>query len=74
MITNKQSVALEQCKIQYKVLLIMLEVTLIIFLCIFRLEKYDSDKKIPVYGFGGRFNGALSHCYPLNGDFDDVCC
>ncbi|CAG8512474.1 11886_t:CDS:10 [Ambispora gerdemannii] len=33
------------------------------------LQAYDHDKKIPVYGFGGKFGGVLSHAYPLNGDF-----
>ncbi|CAI2192152.1 2782_t:CDS:10 [Funneliformis geosporum] len=35
------------------------------------LEKYDSDKMIPVYGFGGKFNGNLSHTYPLNDNFEN---
>jgi len=37
------------------------------------LEPYDSDKMIPVYGFGGipkygSQNGHTSHCFALNGD------
>ncbi|RHZ85897.1 hypothetical protein Glove_58g26 [Diversispora epigaea] len=32
------------------------------------LEAYDYDKKFPVYGFGAKFNGVLSHVYPLNND------
>ncbi|CAG8658237.1 4409_t:CDS:10 [Funneliformis caledonium] len=35
------------------------------------LEKYDSDKMIPVYGFGGKFHGNLSHTYPLNDNFEN---
>ena len=26
---------------------------------------YDSDQLFPVYGFGGKVNGQLSHCFPL---------
>ncbi|KAI8603400.1 Copine-domain-containing protein [Dissophora ornata] len=32
------------------------------------LEKYDTDKKFPVYGFGGKVNGQVSHCFALNGN------
>ncbi|KAF9381358.1 Copine-8 [Podila verticillata] len=32
------------------------------------LQCYDTDKKFPVYGFGGRVNGAVSHCFALNGN------
>ncbi|OMJ92020.1 hypothetical protein SteCoe_5339 [Stentor coeruleus] len=33
------------------------------------LETYDSDKKISVYGFGGKPPGeSLSQCFPLTGD------
>jgi hypothetical protein len=27
---------------------------------------YDYDQKFPVFGFGGRVNGATSHCFPCN--------
>ncbi|CAG8479914.1 12441_t:CDS:2 [Acaulospora colombiana] len=33
------------------------------------LESYDSDKLFPVYGFGGKFNGNLSHAHPLNNNY-----
>ena len=29
------------------------------------LAKYDSDKKYPVFGFGAKRNGKLSHCFPF---------
>lgn len=29
------------------------------------LLHYDSDKLVPVYGFGGKFNGSVSHCFPI---------
>ncbi|KAF9195288.1 Copine-8 [Haplosporangium sp. Z 767] len=32
------------------------------------LQCYDTDKKFPVYGFGGRVNGQVSHCFALNGN------
>ncbi|CAG8555240.1 3599_t:CDS:10 [Acaulospora colombiana] len=32
------------------------------------LESYGYDRRFPVYGFGGKFGGALSHVYPLNHD------
>uniref|UniRef100_A0AAV1UFT7 C2 domain-containing protein n=1 Tax=Peronospora matthiolae TaxID=2874970 RepID=A0AAV1UFT7_9STRA len=32
------------------------------------LEPYDSDKRFPVYGFGGLVNGAVNHCFPLTFD------
>jgi vacuolar-type H+-ATPase subunit F/Vma7 len=32
------------------------------------LQEYDSDKKVPVYGFGGAFNGATHHIFPLTFD------
>ncbi|RHZ58585.1 hypothetical protein Glove_372g61 [Diversispora epigaea] len=32
------------------------------------LESYDCNKKFPVYGFGAKFNGVLSHVHPLNND------
>lgn len=35
------------------------------------LEYYDTDKKFPSYLFGGRVNGQVEHCYPLNGNYSD---
>ncbi|RHZ54751.1 hypothetical protein Glove_423g24 [Diversispora epigaea] len=35
------------------------------------LEAYDYDKKYPVYGFGAKFNGVLSHVHPLNNDYEN---
>lgn len=39
------------------------------------IERYDTDKKIPVIGFGGipRFMNQtqVSHCFPLNGNVND---
>ena len=37
------------------------------------LENYDSDKKFPLYGFGGRLKQAnkASHCFALNGNIFD---
>ncbi|KAG0269088.1 hypothetical protein DFQ27_004847 [Actinomortierella ambigua] len=32
------------------------------------LEAYDSDKRIPVYGFGGKIGNEVSFAFPLNGD------
>ncbi|KAF9900296.1 Copine-8 [Lobosporangium transversale] len=32
------------------------------------LQFYDSDKKFPVYGFGGRIQGQVNHAFPLNGN------
>lgn len=34
------------------------------------LEQYDTDRLFPVYGFGGKPNGAekSDHCFPLTGD------
>ncbi|CAJ0873784.1 17027_t:CDS:10 [Entrophospora sp. SA101] len=29
-------------------------------------KAYDYDRLFPVYGFGAKFNGILSHAYPLN--------
>eukprot|EP01135_Chromosphaera_perkinsii_P003560 Nk52_evm18s248 gene=Nk52_evmTU18s248 len=36
------------------------------------LLNYDSDKLVPVYGFGARLppNGQVSHCFPLSGKYD----
>ncbi|GBG32835.1 Copine-5 [Hondaea fermentalgiana] len=33
------------------------------------LQDYDTDGKIPVYGFGGAVSGQVQHCFPLT--FDD---
>ena len=30
------------------------------------LLNYDSDKLVPVHGFGGDINNAVQHCFPLN--------
>ena len=32
------------------------------------IDQYDTDKRYPAYGFGGRKDGKVSHCFPLNGD------
>ncbi|KAG0327099.1 hypothetical protein BGZ99_008314 [Dissophora globulifera] len=32
------------------------------------LQCYDTDKKFPVYGFGGHVNGGTHHAFPLNGN------
>ena len=38
------------------------------------LEFYDSDRRFPAFGFGGRLgNQPVSHCFPLNGQPDGVC-
>ena len=29
------------------------------------LIQYDHDKLVPVFGFGGIYNGSTSHCFPL---------
>ncbi|KAK4850063.1 hypothetical protein QYF36_003568 [Acer negundo] len=32
------------------------------------IQFYDSDRRFPIWGFGGNpFNGAVSHCFNLNG-------
>ncbi|PIA39449.1 hypothetical protein AQUCO_02600119v1 [Aquilegia coerulea] len=31
------------------------------------IQFYDSDKKFPAWGFGGRIDGVVSHCFNLNG-------
>ncbi|KAL5835529.1 hypothetical protein ACOSQ3_015086 [Xanthoceras sorbifolium] len=32
------------------------------------IQFYDSDRRFPAWGFGGKtFNGAVSHCFSLNG-------
>lgn len=30
------------------------------------LQYYDTDKRFPCWGFGGKVNGSVSHCFPLN--------
>ncbi|KAI9136448.1 Copine-domain-containing protein [Paraphysoderma sedebokerense] len=36
------------------------------------LETYDTDKKYPVYGFGGKLlSDEVAHCFPLNGQIDN---
>lgn len=30
------------------------------------LLQYDSDKQVPLYGFGGKINGQTSHCFNMN--------
>ena len=42
------------------------------------LEQYDTDKQYPAFGFGGKFEGKVSHCYPLqnlvaNGELSEEC-
>ena len=41
------------------------------------MQYYDSDKKIPVFGFGAKVppnTHRASHCFALNGDiFDPEC-
>ena len=32
------------------------------------LLNYDSDKEVPLYGFGGKINRQVNHCFPLNFD------
>jgi hypothetical protein len=32
------------------------------------LLTYDSDKMVPMYGFGGKVGGMVSHCFPLTFD------
>lgn len=40
------------------------------------LLNYDTDKRIPVFGFGADLKfpsmKGLSHCFPLSGDFNNV--
>ena len=39
------------------------------------LLDYDSDKKVPLYGFGGKLpDKKISHCWPLNGNEQDPSC
>jgi hypothetical protein len=35
------------------------------------LLQYDTDKLVPLYGYGAKINGVLSHCFPLNFNFQD---
>jgi hypothetical protein len=37
------------------------------------LENYDTDKKYPIYGFGGKLpqQHSVCHCFALNGDIYD---
>jgi len=32
------------------------------------LAPYDTDQRFPVYGFGARIGGNVTHCFPLNGN------
>lgn len=32
------------------------------------LTKYDHDQQFPVFGFGAKINGLISHCFPLTFD------
>ena len=41
------------------------------------LLNYDSDKRIPCFGFGGKphfplLNSGVNHCFPLSGDVNNV--
>lgn len=40
------------------------------------LLNYDSDKRIPAFGFGANLHfpnmNGLSHCFPLSGNWNDV--
>ena len=38
------------------------------------LSKYDSDQRYPVFGFGAKQQGAVSHCFPFgsNGEVEGV--
>lgn len=35
------------------------------------LEQYDTDKLFPSYGFGCLYKGKLTHCFPINENFND---
>ena len=35
--------------------------------------QYDRDQMFPVYGFGGRINGVLDHCFPLTFNAQNPC-
>ena len=36
------------------------------------LMNYDSDKRIPSFGFGGKVKGQTSHCFALSGNLQEV--
>lgn len=36
------------------------------------LTKYDKDQKFPVFGFGAKFDGKVSECFPLTFNEDNV--
>ncbi len=40
------------------------------------LQNYDTDKRIPVFGFGADLKfptmSGLSHCFPLSGDYNNT--
>lgn len=36
------------------------------------LQHYDTDKLFPCWGFGGRINGTVSHCFPLNKNMNNA--
>ncbi|XVE90162.1 hypothetical protein DITRI_Ditri20bG0055900 [Diplodiscus trichospermus] len=37
------------------------------------IQFYDSDRRFPAWGFGGRtYDGTLSHCFNLNGNANEV--
>ncbi|OMJ95502.1 hypothetical protein SteCoe_1099 [Stentor coeruleus] len=35
------------------------------------LLQYDTDKLVPLYGYGAIINGVISHCFPVNFNFED---
>ena len=37
------------------------------------LADYDSDRNFPVFGFGGRTPGGISHCFPLSNNPGSEC-
>jgi hypothetical protein len=36
------------------------------------LMNYDSDKRIPAFGFGGKVKGQTSHCFALSGNAQEI--
>ena len=36
------------------------------------IQFYDSDRRFPAWGFGGRINGTISHCFNLNGSASGI--
>lgn len=37
------------------------------------IQFYDSDRRFPAWGFGGRtMDGTVSHCFNLNGSAGDL--